>query len=218
MPFEIVRNDITNMQVDAIVNAASRHPRVNAGVDSAIHKKAGPALLEARKEIGYIQPGSAAITPAFNLDADYVIHAATPTWTDGLHGESQLLRQAYDMCLDLAAKNSCDSIAFPLLASGNHGFPKAKALQIAIAAFSDFLMEHEMQIYLVVFGKESLKLSEKLVKSVRSFIDENYVDAYEQETYGGFENTRRRGRYAARKAMEPIEDYEDVCCAPSVCG
>lgn len=215
MPFEIVRNDITNMQVDAIVNAASRHPWFNAGVDSAIHKKAGPALLKARKEIGYIQPGSAAITPAFNLDAEYVIHAATPTWTDGLHGESQLLRQAYDMCLDLAAKNSCDSIAFPLLASGNHGFPKAKALQIAIAAFSDFLMEHEMQIYLVVFGKESLKLSEKLVKSVRSFIDENYVDAYEQETYGGF---RRRGRYAARKEMEPIEDYEEVCFAPSACG
>ena len=111
MPFEIVRNDITNMRVDAIVNAASRYPRVNAGVDSAIHKKAGPALLEARKEIGYIQPGSAAITPAFNLDAEYVIHAATPTWTDGLHGESQLLRQAYDMCLDLAVENNCDSIS-----------------------------------------------------------------------------------------------------------
>ena len=82
MPFEIVRNDITNMQVDAIVNAASRLPRVNAGVDSAIHKKAGPSLLSARKEIGYIHPGSAAITPAFNLDAEYVIHAATPTWMD----------------------------------------------------------------------------------------------------------------------------------------
>ena len=129
MPFEIVRNDITNMRVDAIVNAASRYPRVNAGVDSAIHKKAGSALLEARKEIGYIQPGSAAITPAFNLDAEYVIHVATPIWMDGLHGESQLLRQAYDMCLDLAVKNNCDSIAFPLLASGNHGFPKLRIVQ-----------------------------------------------------------------------------------------
>ena len=218
MPFEIVRNDITNMQVDAIVNAASRLPRVNAGVDSAIHKKAGPSLLDAREEIGYIHPGSAAITPAFKLDAEYVIHAATPTWIDGQHGEAKLLRQAYDMCLDLALKNNCDSIAFPLLASGNHGFPKSKALQVAIGAFSEFLMEHEMQIYLVVFGKESLKLSEKLVKSVRSFIDENYVDAYEQETYGDPGNTRQRGRYATRKAMEPLEDYEDVCCAPSVCG
>lgn len=97
MPFEIVRNDITKMQVDVIVNAASCLPRVNAGVDSAIHKKAGPSLLEARKKIGYIQPGTAAITPAFDLDAEYVIHAATPTWTNGLHGESTLLRQAYDM-------------------------------------------------------------------------------------------------------------------------
>ena len=124
MPFEIVRNDITNMQVDAIVNAASRLPRVNAGVDSAIHKKAGPSLLESRKKIGYIQPGSAAITPAFELNAEYVIHAATPTWVDGHHGEAKLLRQTYDMCLDLAQKSNCDSIAFPLLASGNHGFPQ----------------------------------------------------------------------------------------------
>lgn len=217
MPFEIVRNDITNMQVDAIVNAASRYPQVNAGVDSAIHKKAGPALLEARKEIGYIQPGSAAITPAFRLNAEYVIHAATPTWVDGTHGEARLLRQAYDMCLDLAAKNHCDSIAFPLLASGNHGFPKAKALQVAIAAFSDFLMEHEMLIYLVVFGKEGLKLSEKLVQNVRSFIDENYVDAYEQETYSEFRNTRRRGRFPKRRALESLEEYKEVCCAPTVC-
>ena len=103
MPFEILRNDITRMQVDAIVNAASRFPRVNAGVDGAIHKKAGPSLLEARKKIGCIQPGTAAITPAFGLDAQYVIHAATPVWTDGLHAEAKLLRQAYDMCLELAA-------------------------------------------------------------------------------------------------------------------
>lgn len=192
MPFEIVRNDITNMHVDAIVNAASRLPRVNAGVDSAIHKKAGPSLLKARKEIGYIQPGAAAITPAFNLDAEYVIHAATPTWVDGSHGEAELLRQAYDRCLELAASKRCDSIAFPLLASGNHGFPKSVALQVAIGAFSQFLMEHEMQVYLVVFGKDSVTLSEKLVQNVSSYIDENYVDAYEQETYGGNYDRRRR--------------------------
>ena len=126
MPFDIVRNDITNMQVDAIVNAASRLPRVGAGVDSAIHKKAGPSLLAARKEIGYIRPGTAAITPGFGLGAEYVIHAATPTWIDGAHGEAEALRSAYDMSLALAAERGCDSIAFPLLASGNHGFPKQK--------------------------------------------------------------------------------------------
>ena len=195
MPFEIVRNDITHMRVDAIVNAASRLPRVNAGVDSAIHKAAGPALLAARKEIGFIQPGTAAITPAFRLNAEYVIHAATPTWMGGIHGEMKLLRQAYDLCLDLAVKNNCDSIAFPLLASGNHGFPKSKALQVAVSAFSEFLMEHDMQIYLVVFGKDSLILSEKLVQNVRCYIDENYVADYQRMTYGVGSENRRRNRY-----------------------
>ena len=214
MPFEIVRNDITKMQVDAIVNAASRLPRVNAGVDGAIHKKAGPALLEARKKIGYIQPGTAAVTPAFNLDAEYVIHAATPTWTDGLHGEAKLLRQAYDMCLALAMKHDCDSIAFPLLASGNHGFPKGKALQVAIAAFSEFLLEHEMQIYLVVFTRDSVKLSEKLVHNVRCYIDQNYVDAYEQETYGDVIEERRRNHYQKRRIMEMQEECMAAPCAP----
>lgn len=214
MPFEIVRNDITNMQVDAIVNAASRLPRVNAGVDAAIHKKAGPSLLAARKAIGYIQPGTAAITPAFNLDAQFVIHAATPIWIDGQHGEMQLLRQVYDVCLDLAVKNDCDSIAFPLLASGNHGFPKGKALQVAIGAFSEFLMEHEMQIYLVVFGRDSLKLSEKLVQNVRCYIDENYVIDYELANYAEACEERRRTRYQMRRMMEMQEECMAMSCAP----
>lgn len=217
MPFEIVRNDITNMQVDAIVNAASRLPRVNAGVDSAIHKKAGPSLLDARKEIGYIEPGSAAITPAFKLDAEYVIHTATPTWIDGQHGEAKLLRQAYDMCLDLAVKAGCDSIAFPLLASGNHGFPKSKALQVAIGAFSEFLMEHVMQIYLVVFSRDSLKLSEKLVHNVRCYIDENYVAEYELETYGGIHEERRRNRYQMRRMAETQKECLAKPSAPPPC-
>lgn len=204
MPFDIVRNDITNMQVDAIVNTASRLPRVGAGVDSAIHKKAGPSLLAARKEIGYIRPGTAAITPGFGLGAEYVIHAATPTWIDGAHGEAEALRSAYDMSLALAAERGCDSIAFPLLASGNHGFPKQKALQVAVAAFSEFLMENEMQIYLVVFGKESLKLSEKLVHNVACYIDENYVDAYEQTL---------RPRYQMSRNLE----MSDVCMASMPC-
>ena len=214
MPFEIVRNDITNMQVDAIVNAASRYPRVNAGVNSAIHKKAGPALLAAREEIGYIQPGTAAVTPAFDLDAEYVIHAATPVWTDGQHGEIALLRQTYDRCLELAVTHHCDSIAFPLLASGNHGFPKSKALQVAISAFSEFLLEHEMQIYLVVFHKDSVKLSEKLVQNVASYIDENYVAAYERETYGGPFEQSPRARQQMRQVYESPRDFMPVPCAP----
>lgn len=202
MPFEIVRNDIANMCVDAIVNAASRFPRVNPGVDSAIHKKAGPALLEARKTIGYIEPGTAAITPAFDLDAQYVIHAATPTWEDGKQNEVALLQQAYCKCLQLAAQHNCESIAFPLLASGNHGFPKGKALQVAISTFSEFLLENEMQIYLVVFSKESVQLSEKLVHHVSSYIDEHYVEDYEKATYSRMDARSRREEYRTRRMIE----------------
>ena len=178
MPFEIVRNDIANMQVDAIVNSVDRKPCVNSGVDWAIHRKAGPELLQAREALGYIYPGGAAITPAFSLDAEYVIHAVAPLWKDGSYREEELLREVYDRCLDLAWQNHCESIAFPLLASGNQGFPKDRALQVAIGAFSSFLMEHEMQIYLVVFGDESLRLSEKLVQNVRCYIDAHYVSDY----------------------------------------
>ena len=217
MPFEIVRNDITKMQVDAIVNAASRFPRVNAGVDSAIHKKAGPDLLEARKEIGYIPPGTAAVTPAFCLDAKYVIHAATPIWVDGYQSEEALLRQTYDACLHLAVEKDCQSIAFPLLASGNHGFPKGVALQAAIGAFSRFLMEQEMQIYLVVFSKDSVSLSEKLVHSVACYIDEHYVEAYELETYGDVRESSRRNRYQQRRIREEPIEAMMAPCAPMPC-
>ena len=205
------------MQADVIVNPASRLPRINAGVDSAIHKKAGPVLLEARKAIGYIEPGSVAITPAFGLDAKFVIHAPTPVWEDGLHQEAQLLRKAYDRCLDLAVQHNCESIAFPLLASGNHGFPKDKALQVAISAFSSFLMEHDLQIYLVVFGKESVKLSEKLVSNVASYINDRYVEAFELETYGCADALSRREAYRSRRKAELRENSKAMACAPFPC-
>ena len=184
MPFEIVRNDITNMEVDAIVNAANPRPIIGYGVDSGVHKKAGDQLLVARKKIGDIAFGEAAITPAFNLSAKYVIHAVSPIWQDGKKNEAQLLENCYVNSLQLALENKCESIAFPLLSAGNHGFPKDLALQIAINVFSKFLMKHEMQIYLVVFGKQSFALSEKLFHSVQSYIDETYIQEKSLEEYG----------------------------------
>ena len=198
MPFEIVRNDIANMQVDAIVSSADRVPVVTGGVDAVVHKKAGPKLLEARKEIGILHPGTAAVTPAYDLDALFVIHAVTPTWVDGMHGEADVLRQTYRRCLELAVKHNCESVAFPLLAAGNHGFSNSKALQIAVGVFSEFLMEHEMQIYLVVFSKDSVRLSEQLVHNVASYIDENYVNAHERED--------RRLRFRREQELS-----EDMC-------
>lgn len=178
MSFVIVRNDITNMQVDAIVNTANPKPVIGAGTDSVIHEKAGPKLLKARQRIGNIGVGCAAITPAFDLQAKYVIHTVGPVWEGGSYGEEMLLRNCYDNSLKLALSCNCKSVAFPLISTGNYGFPKDKALQIAIAAFSEFLLEHEMQIYLVVFDQASFKLSEKLFQSVASYIDEHYVETY----------------------------------------
>ena len=184
MSFEIVRNDITNMQVDAIVNTANPKPIIGYGCDSGIHKKAGAELLEARKKIGNIAVGDAAITPAFQLDADYVIHAVSPIWQGGDKQETLLLTKCYETALQLALEHHCESIAFPLLSAGNHGFPKNLALQTAVNAFSRFLMQHEMQIYLVVFSRDALVLSEKLFQSVQSYIDDTYTLDKKLEEYG----------------------------------
>lgn len=203
MPFEIVRNDIANMDVDAIVNAANPRPVIGYGVDSGIHKKAGPQLLEARKKIGDIPFGGAAVTPAYGLSAKYVIHAVSPIWQDGKKNECALLESCYVKSLELARKHKCESIAFPLLSAGNHGFPKEQALQIAIDVFSRFLMKHEMQIYLVVFSRSALALSEKLFHSVQSFIDETYIQEKSLEEYGVSDkcNVREAELYHLREAM-----------------
>ena len=135
MPFEIIRGDITETKADAIVNTANPDPVIGSGVDAGIHKKAGAKLLKARKKIDSIPVGQAAVTPAFDLDAKFVIHAVVPVWEGEEHGEETLLRQCYDNALALAAKKRCKSVAFPLLSAGNDGFPKAAALQIAVSAF-----------------------------------------------------------------------------------
>jgi O-acetyl-ADP-ribose deacetylase (regulator of RNase III) len=195
MPFEIVRNDITKMSVDAIVNTANPRPVIGLGVDSMIHEKAGPKLLEARQKVGNIAVGSAAVTDAYDLKAKFVIHTVGPVWRGGVFGERKLLRSCYDAALKLALEKGCQSIAFPLISTGNYGFPKDKALQIAISAFGEFLLEHEMMISLVVFDRTAFKLSEKLFRSVASYIDENYVDVCRQKCFGAeprYNVSRRR--------------------------
>ena len=202
MPFEIVRNDIVNMETDAIVNTANPKPIIGSGCDAGIHKAAGPQLLETRRKIGNLAVGEAALTPAFDLHAKYVIHTVGPIWQDGDHGEETLLRQCYDRSLALALENGCTSIAFPLLATGNYGFPKPKALQIAVSAFSSFLLEHEMQIYLVVFSKDAYALSEKLFHSIESYIDENYVGKKALDEYGYDDRFAYRDRESTRLLSE----------------
>lgn len=176
MPLEIVRNDITNMQVDAVVNSANPRPVIGSGVDAAIHKKAGSGLLKARRKIGNIAVGQAAVTPGFNLDAEYVIHTVGPVWRGGMYGEAEQLAGCCRSALARALELGCDSIAFPLLSTGNYGFPRDLALKIVRRELASFLQKHELQIYLVVYDRESFVLSEKLFQSAFSYIDENYVN------------------------------------------
>ena len=201
MPFEIVRNDITKMAVDAIVNTANPRPVIGMGTDTMIHEAAGPQLLLARRQIGDIVRGDAAITPAYNLNAKYVIHTVGPVWQGGDNGEEALLRSCYEASLQLALENACRSVAFPLISTGNYGFPKDKALQIAISVFSTFLLEHEMQIYLVVFDRTSYKLSEKLFQNVASYIDEHYADTCHMPRYREEKICKRSAPIEASCAM-----------------
>lgn len=207
MPFEIVRNDITCMKADAVVNTANPKPVVGSGLDAGIHKKAGPKLLEARKKIGDIETGSAAVTPAFELDAKYVIHVAGPVWMGGGHNEEKLLHQCYRKALELAVEKHCESVAFPLISTGNYAFPKPLALQIATQEFSAFLLEHEINISLVVFGSEAFELSEKLYYSVKSYIDENYVSKKLSDEYEAGDPGMRGARSCR------IQDMMTDCCS-----
>lgn len=184
MPFQIVRDDIVNMKVDAIVNTANPKPVIGYGVDYGIHQKAGTELLDARKKIGNIGIGEAAITPGFALASKYVIHVVSPVWQGGAEQEHDILTKCYENALALASDHGFESVAFPLLSAGNHGFPKDLALQIAVNVVSHFLMQHDMQIYLVVFSSNALQLSKKLFQSVECYINENYIKNKKLEEYG----------------------------------
>lgn len=180
MPFTIIRQDITKMQVDAIVNAANTNLIMGGGVCGAIFKAANPIKLQlACAKAAPIKTGEAAITPGFNLPSKYVIHAAGPVYNRQSAEQSEkLLRSAYTRSLDLALENGCESIAFPLISSGIYGYPKEEALQIAVAAIKEFLAEHDMEVYLVIFDATSFSVSEKLLGAVESYIDEKYVDTH----------------------------------------
>ena len=179
MPFEIVRNDITKMSVDAIVNAANSALAPGGGVCGAIFAAAGYDQLDmACRAIGHCDVGQAVITDGFHLPARYVIHAVGPIWRGGGQNEAALLRSCYIRSLQLAEENGCQSIAFPLISSGIYGYPKAEALKIAVSAIGEFLLEHEMQVYLAIFDRNAMLLSEKLYSNLKRYIDDHYVDAH----------------------------------------
>ena len=184
MAFKILRNDITKVRADAIVNTANPMPVVGRGTDTAVYEAVGwNKLLAARKEIGVIERGQSAWTPAFNLKkhgVKYIIHTIGVFYQDGNHGEKEILRSCYQTALKTATELNCKSVAIPLLATGNYRFPKDLALQIAVDEISRFLLEHEVDVLLVVYDKESYKISEKLFDDVEDFLFDN-LDGYEGE-------------------------------------
>ncbi len=184
MPFRIVRNDITKMQVDAIVNTANKKPVFSFGTDLAVYEAAGAEeLLAARKKIGELSEGEVAITPGFKLPAKYIIHAVSPVYMGGAADEADKLRSCYEKSLKLALEYGCESIAFPLIATGSFGYPKAEALEIALAVIHSFLMNEDMMVYLVVFDNESVRLSGQIFADIEAFIDEHYVEEKAREEY-----------------------------------
>ena len=183
MPIQIVRNDITKMNCDAIVNAANQTLLGGGGVDGAIHRAAGSELLAECKTLGGCHTGEAKITGAYRLPCKYVIHTVGPVWRGGGHHEEERLISCYRNSLKLAEEYHCESVAFPLISAGAYGYPKEQALQIAVSEICKFLIHHDIMVYIVVFDKDCFQISKRLIHDITEYIDECYVEAhYEDNT------------------------------------
>ena len=186
MPLHIIRNNIVNMECDAIVNTANPYPQIGAGTDSAVYAAAGEKrLLAARQKIGEIAPGMATVTSGYALKARYIIHTVGPVWEGGENGEEKILRSCYRTSLRIAEAKRCKSVAFPLISSGSYGYPKDAALKTAVEEIRRYLEHSNITVYLVVFGKEAYELSGKYSDAVEAFIDEHYVKAQIEKEYSG---------------------------------
>ena len=208
MPLIIVRNDITKMSVDAIVNAAKESLLGGDGVDGCIHRAAGPELLRECRTLGGCRTGEAKLTGAYRLPCRYVIHTVGPVWNGGKYGEREQLASCYRSSLALAKEHGCETVAFPLISSGVFGYPKDQALRVAVDTISEFLAENDMTVYIVIFDRAAYQIGNKLFADIAAYIDDHYVD-----THANLRRERLRRKDVAESRM--LTAYEDAPMAAS---
>ena len=214
MPLVIIRNDITKMSVDAIVNAAKESLLGGGGVDGCIHRAAGPELLAECRTLGGCKTGNAKITKAYRLLCKYVIHTVGPIWNGGQYGEKEKLVSCYRTSLALAKEHKCETVAFPLISSGIYGYPKDQALRVAVDTIGEFLMENDMTVYIVIFDRSAYQISGKLFADIAEYIDDHYVDEHTDSRRERLRRLNRLESRASKVCEDAAPDFMAAPCAP----
>lgn len=210
MPLQIIRQDITKMKVDAIVNTTNEEMVGYSGVDFAVREGAGAELDKECRLLAPLGLGTAKITKGYNLDAKYIIHTSGPIWQGGLAGESIILKSCYLESLKLAVENGCESVAFPLISAGAYGYPKDKVLKFAVQIITEFLFNHELTVYLCVFDRTSYEFSKELFNEISEFIDDDY--GFKEKP--GFTHRFNKSIEAETTEADFSECYIAEDCAP----